>query len=507
MSAAPRPRCSPARPLRSARTLAAAISPDIPWLARKSRASRRPTLICSRARCGSSRRSQGAGLARGGDDPALFAELRELGAVTGELHRVLGSSGADPDFAPEDPGDESLSLLTATIDEEIERLFFDLPADDEALEPIAGRGEEIRDRLQMMSHVGVGGRLIRHHGDFHLGQTLRAGARWVILDFEGEPARSLRERRRKRSPLRDVAGMLRSFAYAASASELLHGVTAPEDWSSAPARRSSRATSRPWTRRCCRRARPAWTSCCPSSSWRRPCTSCGYELNNRPDWVGIPVAGIVRLLEAPLPHEHRRADLTGRRARPPRARTRGSAPTRPGRRRRDPRVRPSAESDRPRIDPARRAASPSRLEALHPAGCSRRRSRTCSLPMSYELEVAYAGGDTFTLRDPYAFLPTLGELDLHLAGEGRHEALYEAHRRPRAGDRRRRRRRLHRLGARRAVGQRRGRLQRVGRASAPMRALAPSGIWELFVPGAPSARATSTRSHAATASVVLKADP
>jgi maltokinase len=240
-------------------------------------------------------------LVGGGDDAALYEQLRELGAVTGRLHRVLGSSGTDPDFAPEDPGDESLSLITATIDEEIERLFFDLPPDDAALAPIVGRGEEIRDRLQLMSHVGVGGRLIRHHGDFHLGQTLRAGGRWVILDFEGEPARSMRDRRRKRSPLRDVAGMLRSFAYAASASDLLHGVPAPEDWED--------------------RARAAFlegyfatvdTALLPSGQagidkllsifeLEKAVYELRYELNNRPDWVRIPVAGIARLLEAPLP--------------------------------------------------------------------------------------------------------------------------------------------------------------------------------------------------------------
>ena len=73
--------------------------------------------------------------------------------------------------------------------------------------------------------------MIRHHGDYHLGQALWTNEEdWLILDFEGEPARSLPERRRKRSPLRDVAGMLRSFAYAASASVIQRGVEPPEGW-------------------------------------------------------------------------------------------------------------------------------------------------------------------------------------------------------------------------------------------------------------------------------------
>ncbi|MEA2229206.1 MAG: maltokinase, partial [Solirubrobacteraceae bacterium] len=154
-----------------------------------------------------------------GSDPDVFvARMAELGAVIGRMHTTLASDGTDPAFAPEEPSVESTSLITATIDEQIERLFVDLP-EMEALEPIAHRGEEVRDRLQLLSHVGSGGKLIRQHGDLHLGQTLLAPDRWIVLDFEGEPARALIDRRRKRSCLRDVAGMLRSFAYAASASE------------------------------------------------------------------------------------------------------------------------------------------------------------------------------------------------------------------------------------------------------------------------------------------------
>src|SRR4029078_1961477 len=136
----------------------------------------------------------------------------------------------DGAFCPEEPSQEALPLLVATVDEEIEELFLDLPDGADVLGPVRARGEEVRERLRQISQLGPVGRTIRHHGDYHLGQVLWDGDDWVILDFEGEPPRSLSERRRKRSPLRDVAGMLRSFAYAASASELVNGAAPPDDW-------------------------------------------------------------------------------------------------------------------------------------------------------------------------------------------------------------------------------------------------------------------------------------
>src|SRR3954468_21227396 len=156
--------------------------------------------------------------------------LHRLGEVTGEMHTVLGSDPNEPAFSPETPSVEALALLTATVDEEIERVFLTLPENDERLAPIAGRGEEVREQLRLLTHAGSAGKAIRTHGDYHLGQTLWSEGDWVILDFEGEPARSLTERRRKRSPLRDVAGMLRSFAYVATAAEQLRGGGVPEGW-------------------------------------------------------------------------------------------------------------------------------------------------------------------------------------------------------------------------------------------------------------------------------------
>jgi maltokinase len=235
----------------------------------------------------------------GRDPEAFLARLRRLGEVTGSMHTTLGSDSSDPEFCPEETSQEALALLTATVDEEIESIFLDLP-DTEAVAPIRGRGAEVRDRLQLMSHVGSTGRVVRHHGDYHLGQVLWEGEDWVVLDFEGEPARSLPERRRKRSPLRDVAGMLRSFAYAATAFEFDAGRPPPDGWED--------------------RARSEFldgyfstvdrTLVPPSEEGRnrllmlfeleKAVYELRYELNNRPDWVRIPVAGILRLLESPL---------------------------------------------------------------------------------------------------------------------------------------------------------------------------------------------------------------
>ncbi len=238
------------------------------------------------------------------DDPlGLLARIPELGAATGEMHSVLASDTTDHAFAPESPSAEALALLTATIDEQIEQVFLDLPAGNPALAPIAGRGEEVRDRLQLMSHVGVGGRLIRHHGDYHLGQTmLENGAsaddsRWIILDFEGEPARSLLERRRKRSPLRDVAGMLRSFAYAASASEVLRGAPAPEGWEDKARSAFLDAYMETVDHSLLPAGRPATDKLLAIFELDKAVYELRYELNNRPDWVPIPVAGIARLLQ------------------------------------------------------------------------------------------------------------------------------------------------------------------------------------------------------------------
>ncbi|HEX4033660.1 MAG TPA: hypothetical protein VHX66_04385 [Solirubrobacteraceae bacterium] len=230
-------------------------------------------------------------------DSGFLERLGALGEVTGRMHAVLASDSSDPDFAPEEPTLDTLSLLTATLDEQIERLWDELPHEDEALAPIADRGEEVRDHLQLLSHVGVGGRMIRVHGDYHLGQTVQAGSEWIVLDFEGEPARPLVERRRKRSPLRDVAGMLRSFSYAAAAASLLRGAQAPEGWEEAARERFLEGYMREVDAVVLPAGQASVTKLIAIFELERAIYELRYELDNRPDWVGIPVACIERLLD------------------------------------------------------------------------------------------------------------------------------------------------------------------------------------------------------------------
>jgi predicted trehalose synthase len=236
--------------------------------------------------------------ALGSPDPGSFvAHAERLGEITGEMHSTLSSDNQDEAFAPEDTSVEALGLLTATVDEEIELIFRDLPQDLPELEPLAGRGQEVRERLGALT-VGSAGRVIRHHGDYHLGQVLLgADGDWIVLDFEGEPARSLAERRAKRSPLRDVAGMLRSFAYAATASRILNDTPAPDGWEDEVRQafldgylRTADQTLLPPGRQNIERMLNVF-------ELEKAVYELRYEIDHRPDWVSIPVAGIVRMLE------------------------------------------------------------------------------------------------------------------------------------------------------------------------------------------------------------------
>jgi trehalose synthase-fused probable maltokinase len=226
----------------------------------------------------------------GSDPEAFLRKVSRLGQVIGEMHAVLASEPDDPAFSPENASQESLALLTATVDDEIDQVFLDLP-DNEDVAPIAGRGDAVRDLLRDLSTVGSVGRRIRHHGDLHLGQVLWGNGDWLVIDFEGEPARPLPERRLKHSPLRDVAGMLRSFTYAVRVAGVDESIEhrAREDFLDGYTEAVQSAGILP--------PRETTERLLRIFELEKAVYELRYELEHRPDWVSVPVRGIVRLLE------------------------------------------------------------------------------------------------------------------------------------------------------------------------------------------------------------------
>ncbi len=246
-------------------------------------------------------------------------QARLLGERTAALHLALGSDRADSAFAPE-PADASYlrsvhsGILAAArlqldlLEKRVATLPHGVRAD---AEEVLRRRSQVDATLARLAGHHLDGLRIRVHGDYHLGQVLYTGGDFVIIDFEGEPGRPLRERRLKASPLVDVAGMLRSFSYAASSALIQRG--------SGRTQGSGAASLEPWAQ-----AWTAWASgaflagyravaagaeILPADDFRwaalldafmlqKAVYELEYELNNRPAWVGIPLRGIVGLLEA-----------------------------------------------------------------------------------------------------------------------------------------------------------------------------------------------------------------
>ena len=247
------------------------------------------------------------------------AEAGQLGRVTREMHEALASVDDDPDFAPVRATEEDLEHWADAARESVDeglRLLAErleaggLPADrvPEA-RALAERGDVYHDFAdELADRVGEdAGMRIRHHGDFHLGQVIRGSSGDLsIIDFEGEPARPLAARREKQSALRDVAGMLRSFAYAAStlASER-RGKGDARDLESVSAR-WERAVREAFLTNYLGVAngrhgllpdkREGVDALIALFELEKTFYELGYELNNRPDWVWIPMRGAARLL-------------------------------------------------------------------------------------------------------------------------------------------------------------------------------------------------------------------
>lgn len=226
---------------------------------------------------------------------SMLAVLEELGAATGRLHAALAGH-SDPAFTPEDVDPQSVALSAATLDELIIEMFAQFPPDDPVLAPLRHRCDDVRMLAGRLSTASGLGRRIRVHGDLHLGQALWVGDHWEITDFEGEPDRSLIERRRKHSPLRDLAGLLRSIDYAAGAARI-EGAEVPDRW--------ARTAREVLTRGYIDAVEPTGLLP-PTDAVRRELTALfelekvlyeiGYERAHRPDWTSIPVEGLERMI-------------------------------------------------------------------------------------------------------------------------------------------------------------------------------------------------------------------
>jgi trehalose synthase-fused probable maltokinase len=243
------------------------------------------------------------------------AEL--LGQRTAEMHLALASDESDPAFAPEPFTMESQQALEQSVSALLVRVFSLLRDKMKYLptewrgkaEKLAERESEIAARFNTALREPIRAMRTRIHGDYHLGQVLRTENDFVIIDFEGEPARSIAERRVKRSPLQDVAGMLRSFHYAAFAPLLGEDRAQGDD----VARMGLWAEA--WNSWVADRYLSKYFATANGASYlpatqsevqtvlelhllEKAIYELGYELNNRPTWVGIPLQGIGKLLSA-----------------------------------------------------------------------------------------------------------------------------------------------------------------------------------------------------------------
>ncbi|HEY5947955.1 MAG TPA: maltose alpha-D-glucosyltransferase [Kofleriaceae bacterium] len=248
---------------------------------------------------------------------AYLDRARLLGVRTGELHITLASDPLDPLFAPEPYDIMHQQSMYGSVSAHMSRTFELLrsrltslmPEVREVADQVLAREAEIDRLLERVTRKRVDVLRARIHGDYHLGQVLWTGEDFVIIDFEGEPGRPLSQRRFKRNPLRDVAGMLRSLEYA-SVAALRDGRHRPEDvpmlqdWAEAWSQWVSAAFLGGYI------DRVTGTRIIPQSDaeldlllrfflFEKVIYEIGYELNNRPDWVEIPMRGLLALLHAP----------------------------------------------------------------------------------------------------------------------------------------------------------------------------------------------------------------
>ncbi|HSU04232.1 MAG TPA: maltose alpha-D-glucosyltransferase [Acetobacteraceae bacterium] len=233
-----------------------------------------------------------------------------LGRRLGEMHAVLGRPSDDPAFAPERTSEATARRWVDQVSRQLQASFaaldgqtgLDAAAGQDAAHLLSLR-EPLMAALPDLARRGIGTALTRVHGDLHLGQTLVSSGDIYIIDFEGEPARTLEERRAKASPCKDIAGVLRSFDYAAAVMQR----KSRESHAHLPdAQRDTFLTT------FIERAGAAFLNCYRESSgpWfdgagglldlfliEKAAYEVAYEAANRPAWIDVPLHGLTRLAD------------------------------------------------------------------------------------------------------------------------------------------------------------------------------------------------------------------
>jgi len=240
---------------------------------------------------------------------AYIADAETLGTRTAQMHLALASRSDIPAFAPQPFTPHYQRSIYQSLRTQIVQTIQLARKRSEAAALVPHEKQMLESIREVIGHKITGSR-IRIHGDYHLGQVLHTGADFVIIDFEGEPARPMSERRIKRSAMRDVAGMLRSFHYAPYV--VVHGTTPgsyvrTEDvalletgarfwqrWVSAAFLRAHLAESRQGTHLPSTREEIAVLL--RIDLLQKALYEVAYELNHRPEWTRIPVQGVLELL-------------------------------------------------------------------------------------------------------------------------------------------------------------------------------------------------------------------
>ncbi len=245
-----------------------------------------------------------------------LALMHTLGERTAGLHRALATPTSDPDFAAEPVTPQDIARWRSRVRDEAHATLDILARLDELPEPLrAGasalyaKRAALLERIELAAPAAAQGLKIRHHGDFHLGQVLLKRNDWVITDFEGEPGRPLAARREKSTPLRDVAGMLRSFTYARSVAMQRCAMQSHDDCS------RWQPLLLAWERETREQFLAAYAAGVRDSGLyggpfeeARPLVQLfelekalyelRYELRNRPEWAGIPLATLIEFAGA-----------------------------------------------------------------------------------------------------------------------------------------------------------------------------------------------------------------